>query len=303
MKELYKRYRPRSFKTIVGNETSISTIEKMLLHKKLPHTILIHGPTGCGKTTVARIIKGLLECHDMDYKETNASSFRGIDTIRDVERLMRMTPIGPCRIWMFDECHKWTSDAQNASLKMLEDTPSYVYFLLCTTHPQYLLASIRNRCCTIELKSLTYKEIERLVKRVALKEGITLSDDTLDELVASAQGSPRMALVLLDKIANLTPDEQASAIAEKLGEETQGIDLCRALIDKKPWKALAGILKDLKADPEAIRWNVLGYARSVLLSGKANHQAYTIIKCFEKPFYDSKEAGLVGACFDAIFGE
>ncbi len=302
--ELFKKHRPRSFDAVVGNADTVAALRNMIERGTLPHTVLFHGPSGCGKTTLARIVATLLDCHDMDLSEVNSSSYRGIDTMRDTARTMQLSPAaGPVRVWIFDEVHKWTNDAQNAALKMLEDTPKHVYFLLCTTDPQKLIKPVLTRCCEMPVRLLTYDELEGLVKRVAKREKIALSKDVLDELVASSQGSARTALVLLDKVANLDEGERSEALARKIAEDNEAIDLCRALIQRKPWKSVASILKNLTGEVEAIRWAVLGYAAAVLKSGKAEHQAYLVIECFKQPFYDSKEAGLVGACFESIHGE
>jgi DNA polymerase III subunit gamma/tau len=294
--ELYLRYRPKSLDRLIGNESTVASLKNMLTRKTLPHALLFHGPSGCGKTTLARIVKAELGCHDLDYAEMNASSFRGIDSIRDVARNMNLAPTGPCRIWLFDEVHKWTNDAQNAALKMLEDTPGHVYFILCTTNPERLIKAIQTRCCEMPVRALTYAELEMLAGRVARKESINLSIETTDSLVAAANGSARMLLVLLDKISNLDEAQRKEAIDAKVAEEEEGINLCRMLLKRASWKTITDILKNLKAEPESIRRSVLGYARAVLLN-KTDSQAVMVLQAFAENFYDSGDAGLVLACY------
>lgn len=299
--ELFKKHRPKRLNAVIGNEETVASLRNMLERKTLPHTLLFHGPSGCGKTTLARILKTELNCHDMDFKEMNCSDFRGIDTVRDIIRTMNLAPVGgDCRIWLLDEVHKMTSDGQNAALKMLEDTPDHIYFFLCTTEPKKILKTIQTRCCEMPVRLLTYDELERLIKKTGKREEIELSKRVIEELIESSQGSARTALVLLDKISNLEESERIKAIEQKLEEENEAIELCRALIKKKPWGTIASILKNLKGEPESIRWAVLGYARAVLLKTK-NPQAYSIICCFENHFYDSKGAGLIRACYESIF--
>lgn len=303
MSEFYKKHRPQSLDRVVGNSGTIASLRNMIERKTLPHSLLFTGPSGCGKTTLARIVTKELQCHDLDYAEINSSSFRGIDTIRDIQRLMNLAPAaGPVRVWLLDEVHKLSNDAQNSALKMLEDTPSHVYFLLCTTDPQKLIKAIITRCTEMPVKALTYDELKMLVERVARKEGLKISAKIVDDLVASAQGSARTLLVLLEKIAHLSEDQQAKAIADKLAEENEAIELCRALIAKKPWRTVTSILQNLKGEPEEIRWAVLGYAKSVMLKSdqQGAYQAYLVADCFRDNFYDSKHAGLVLACYTAI---
>ncbi len=131
MTELYKKHRPKEFKKMVGNVSTVQTLVNMIKRDTLPHTILFHGPSGCGKTTLARILKNQLDCSDVDFKELNCSDHRGVDTIREITRTMNMAPTGgKVRIWLLDEVHQMTKDAQNAALKIFEDTPNHVYFLL-----------------------------------------------------------------------------------------------------------------------------------------------------------------------------
>jgi DNA polymerase-3 subunit gamma/tau len=301
--ELYKRHRPRRLDKVVGNTETVEALRAMLLAKRVPHSILFSGPSGCGKTTLARILRSELGCHDLDFVEMNCSSFRGIDTVRDIMRTMHLSPAaGPCRVWILDEVHQLSRDGQHGALKMLEDTPSHVYFLLCTTDPQKLLPTIRNRCTDLPVRTLTQDEVGRLVRRVSKRAKITLSEEIRDLLVTTSEGSPRAALVALEKLRHVPPEAQADALVSHKEEQTEAIELCRALIKKQPWKRIAQILGGLKSDPERIRWAVLGYARSVLLRSK-DPQAYLVLCAFESHFYDSKDAGLARACYEAIYGE
>lgn len=302
MSELYKKHRPKRLKRMVGNKETVHTLTNMLERNTLPHTILLSGPSGCGKTTIARILRAALECHLMDFRELNCSDFRGIETIREITRTMTLAPTGGlCRIYLLDEVHQLSRDAQHAALKILEDTPSHVYFFLCTTDPQKLLKTILTRCCHLPVRFLLEEEIELLVRRVSKKEEIVLDKSLVEDIAEHAQGSARQALVLLDKIRNLPKKDRAKALQHQGDEEAEAIELCRALIKKASWKTVAKILKQIKSEPETVRWAVLGYARAVLLSTK-NHQAYEVICAFENPFYDSKAAGLTRACYEACFG-
>lgn len=297
--EWYKKYRPKGLGQVRGCPTTTAALEKMLAAATLPHTLLLSGPSGCGKTTLARILKEELGCHDLDYKEVNSAAFRGIDSIRDVQRQMNLAPMaGKCRIWFFDELHLWLVPTQTAALKMLEDTPAHVYFFLATTDPGRLIKPVLTRCTEMPVRALGREDLTALVARVAKKEGVDLAEDVAQDLIDRAGGSARTALVLLEKIASLPPEARATALEAAAEEENEAIALCRALIAKKPWPAVAGILKNLKGEPETVRWSVMGYARSVLLN-KADFQAYHVLTCFEANFYDSKENGLVRAAFEA----
>jgi DNA polymerase III gamma/tau subunit len=198
-------------------------------------------------------------------------------------------------------CHRWTRDFMEAMLKPLEDTPNHVYFLLCTTEPEKLLKTIRNRCTEFYVQKLPSNRIARLLKQISRKENVTLSDDILNEIVIESEGSPRQALVILDKIRDLKEDEILEAIQSAKIEEKQIIDLCRALIKKETWTVIAKIIKGIESEPEKVRRAVLGYMSSVLLNGE-NNMAALCLDCFKDNFYDSGKAGLVNACYEVIIG-
>jgi DNA polymerase III gamma/tau subunit len=276
----------------------------MVERKKVPHTILLHGPSGCGKTSVARILRRMLKCHPTDCIEMNCSSFRGIDTIRDIQRLMVLSPVGgKCRVWLLDEVHQLSKDGQHSALKMLEDTPSHVYFILCTTEPQKLLPTVRGRCTEFALQALNTEQLASLVASVARSEAIKLGDGVSIDIAEAARYSARNALVLLDRIRHLNPKRQSAGIGAGAEEEKEAIDLCRLLLKKAAWPQVGRVLKGMKpGTAEETRRAVLGYMRSVLLTG-GSPQAYNVLRAFEGNFYDTGDAGLVLACYEAVSGD
>ena len=304
--ELYKKYRPKKFEDLIGQSIAVKLLTKKMKSNNLPHTILFTGPSGCGKTTVVRILKRMLKCSKSDFTIMNASKERGIQDVRKIDLRMRQAPIdGDCRIWLIDEAHKLTNDAQNAFLLMLEDTPRHVYFMLATTHPQKLIKTIRTRSTQINLKSLSGKDLEKLLFSVSEQEQFELPEDVCDKIVENSDGSARKALVLLDQVIELDEEEMIDAIANALSEQ-QGFAVARALHNPKiRWSAMAKILKEVETEePETIRWIVLGYARKVILSCSGlEGRAYSIIDVFRDHFYDSKHAGLVAACYEVVVGE
>ncbi len=306
MTELYKQYRPQKFSEIVGQDDAIRVLNDFGRRKAMPHTILLSGPSGCGKTTIARILRKKLHCSDVDFRELNCADFRGIDMVRDIRSRVSLAPIGgKCRIWLIDECARLTTDAQNAFLKILEDTPSHVYFFLATTEPQKLLKTIRTRATDIRVSLLRRTEMEKLLRTILEKEGTTISDEPIDRIIEVAEGSPRKGLVLLGSVIGLeNEDEQLAAI--RAGDvKGQAIMIARALI--KPgvgWPEVANILREIDEEPESLRWMILSYCTTVLLSGgKLADRAYQIVDVFRDNFYDSKRAGLVAACWEVVCGE
>jgi len=259
----------------------------------------------CAKTTIGRILKEKLGCSDHDYNEINCADLRGIDDARDIIRKMGFAPVGgKCRIWLLDEFHQVSSAMANSMLKPLEDTPDHVYFILCTTDPQKILKTIKTRCTEIVLNSLSHKDLTKLVYNIAKKEGKDLSEDVSDQIASDANGSARMALVLLDKIINLPEEEMMEALVCSKSEQETVINLCRALMQysgEAGFKKCLRIIKKLKDEPESIRHAVMGYTNKVMLSGKDIHKCYLILSAFKDNFYDSKTSGLLSACYDTMY--
>jgi len=241
-------------------------------------------------------------CHDLDFNELNCSDFRGIDTVRDIRRMMSLAPsAGEVKIWLLDEVHKLSNDGQNAALKILEDTPDHVYFFLCTTDPDKLLKTLRTRCEPMPVEMFEEESLMKLLRRVVKKEGVEVPEELLDSIVDNAQGSARFALVLLEKALSLDPTDRVAAVKAASVAQHEAIELCRMLLRKEGWQKVCATLRNLQDDPESVRWAVLGYANAILTK-KKDHQAYVVLCAFENNFYDSKKAGLTRACYESIFG-
>ena len=302
---LYLKYRPKTLDEISGND-NITNVLKSYIEgvAPMPKSILFHGPTGCGKTTLGRIIASELGATEGDLKEIDSADFRGIDTIRDIRKKSIYKPLNsPCRVWILDEIHRATSDAQSALLKALEDTPKHVYYILCTTEPQKLLPTIRGRCSQFQVEPLSDRNMKMLLRKVVKGEEEQISKNVYDQIVQDSMGHPRNALQILSQVLAVDDDNRL-ATAEKSAEiQSQTIELCRALIKGDVWKTVALILKGLKGtDAEQIRRAVLGYCQSVILNGQ-NDVAATIMTEFIEPFYNSGYPALVLACYSVLFGD
>ncbi len=302
MKELYKKYRPKKFKNIIGQPGAIKVLQTFIKKNKVPHSLLFSGPSGCGKTTIARILRKELKCGKHDFVEINGSDKNGVDDMRRIRTQLNKSPIsGKCKIWLIDEAHKISTAAQDMMLKMLEDTPKHIYFFLATTDPQKLKRTIKTRCTEIAVKSLTRKYLIALIAYIIAKEKSKIPAEVIDKIIEVSEGSARKALVLLNQIYLLGDEDDMLASIEETTVEKISEFIGKLLINPKTsWFEIAKVLKDNKEqEPESIRWGVLGYAKTCLLSGsKISARAYIIIDAFRDHFYDSKHAGLAAAAYE-----
>lgn len=304
--ELYKKYRPEKIEELVGQHKIIGQLVKYQKEpEKIPHTILLCGPSGCGKTTIARMIAKFLKCSKHDFTEINCADFRGIEFVRSIRTQMKTYPMkGNFKVYLIDEVHKLTSDAQEAFLKLWEDTPDHVYFILATTDPAKLKKTVLTRCTEIKVQLLNDKDMRRLVSQIAEGEsdGAAMHEEVLDAVVEAAEGSARKALVILEQVLNCdTEEEQLKAVSASAHKE-EAINLARTLFNPRATFAdAAKILANLEDEPENVRYLVLGYANSILLKGGAlTKKAAKIIEIFSFNTYDSKKAGLSLYCYQSF---
>ena len=301
---IYRKYRPKEFSEMIGNRDEIESLELTLNRSNRPHVYIFHGIAGGGKTTAARIAAQKVGADELSILEINSASNRGIDTARQIIDQMRSIPFGGVMVYIIDEVHKCSVDFQNALLKPLEDTPDHVYFFLCTTNPEKLILPLRTRCSEFKFPALDKKNIVRLIKRINREEEKLVEDDVMEEIAIYADGSPRKALVLYEKIMDMNSEKTLKVLEKGIcdDEDGQAIDLCRALLNKTAtWGSICEIIKAMnETDYEKVRYAVLGYMSNTLLSGKENHRAAIALESFQDAWYNSGKAGLVLACYNVL---
>lgn len=311
---MYQRNRPQTLDGLIGQSVAVKTLQG-LFAKKLPHTLLMQGPSGTGKTTTARIVATMLGCRPdnrFDYQEMNCGAVESpLDKVREIRGDMTGAGLG-CdnRVYVLDELQTWSraKGAQEALLKILEDTPQHVYFILATTEPKRIIPTILNRCTKITFHPVKPPDLTALVKRVCAAERLEVATDVVAALVEAANGSPRAALVGLEAVAGLPPAERLAAIGVQ-GVEKEAFDLVKVLVPFQgvpSWLKVSAVLSALEeSDPESLRCMVLACARTRLLKGGADAPlCYKVIQCLRENYFDRNtgRALLAAACYNVVFG-
>ena len=288
---LYRRWRPQNFDTLVGQQPVKQALTNALTSGRIAHAYLFAGPRGTGKTSTARILAKALNCDhgptpnpcgecdncrriaegsSMDVFEIDAASNRGIDEIKALRDQLAFTPVD-CRykVYIIDEVHMLTTEAFNALLKTLEEPPSHVIFILATTDPHKIPATIHSRCQRFDFRRVTVEEIVQHLAMVAQGSGLEADEDALRLIAIQSEGGMRDALSLLDQCGVMAKKITAVTVREVLG--IVGREALRALVEAIGHQDVPLALSQLAAlleqgkDVRQIVTELIEYLRALLL--------------------------------------
>ena len=312
---LYRRYRPRRFSEIRGQDHVVAALRNAVKEDRVHHAYLLSGPRGTGKTTAARILAKVLNCDEplegepccvcdsclaidagnsFDLHELDAASNNKVDDMRDLLGKVALGTPGRTKVYLLDEVHMLTSGAENALLKTLEEPPDHVIFILATTEPHKVVETIRSRSQHLELKLLSKEDLESLVKDVVNDAELNVDADGKIHAVRSGRGSARDTLSALDRVVSggiISDDETVH-------------NLLAALAEKNSSKALGAVSEGISRgrEPRVIAEELLGALRTAFLlkMGVPSEQIGEEEINYSLSFSDQVTPGLITKALEVI---
>lgn len=292
---LYRKHRPNSFELVYGQDTIVKTLKNIIKNKKLSHAYLFTGPRGTGKTSSAKLFAKAINClnnksgdacnecencksfnenSNPDIIEIDAASNNGVDEIREIKNKVNLVPaMSKYKVYIIDEVHMLSIGAFNALLKTLEEPPEYVIFILATTEPQKIPATIVSRCQRFDFKSISSNKMKECLENIVEKEKIDIDDSALQEIIDNSNGGMRDAIGLLDQASAFCEDTITATDIEELSGNISELEIRTILVDiiKKEYKNIFDKITDYSKrgkDFSLICEKIINYVKKGILYKK-----------------------------------
>jgi DNA polymerase III subunit gamma/tau len=313
---LYRKWRPMDFDDVLGQDDTVQVLKNTILLNRISHAYLFCGPRGTGKTSCARIFAKSLNCekgptpkpcqlcpncqqiskgNSLDILEIDAASNRGIENIRELRERVRLLPVqGKYKIYIIDEVHMLTGEAFNALLKTLEEPPSHTVFIMATTEPHKLPATIISRCQRFDFRRISPSVIAEKLKKEAEDEKITIEERALMRIAEAAEGSMRDAESILDQLLSYSENtlNEANVLSLLGRSNTKKLrDYLDCLIHQ-PYSELFLFIESLMVDGIDLMQfskDLIVFGRDLFVLQKTKGQAGTQLKLI--PIDDINEYG------------
>src|ERR687889_708816 len=307
---LYRRWRPRRFGGIVGQEPVVRTLRRAIETDRVSHAYLFSGPRGTGKTSTAKVLAMGLNCEkgptpepdgtcescraivgnsSIDVLEMDAASNRGIDEIRELRDKVNLTPAaGRMKVYIIDEVHMLTAEAFNALLKMLEEPPEHVVFVLATTEKHKVLPTIVSRCQSFDFRRPSIETLTEKLREISEAEGIEVEPAALTAIAREGRGSFRDAEGLLDQLASFADGPiTARRVRELLGSAGSDalLETTDALYERRAGEALRVVerLQNEGRDLSRFTGELVAHLRRLMLLPHAPEVALDEVGTEERP--------------------
>jgi DNA polymerase-3 subunit gamma/tau len=289
---LARKWRPTTFDELTGQGPIADILKTAILNNKVVHAYIFSGPRGVGKTSTARILAKALNCghglttepcgkcpsclaitdgSSMDVTEIDGASNTGVDNIRDLRERVRYASYGGGhKVYIIDEAHMLSTAAFNALLKTLEEPPSHVIFVLATTDPKKIPATVLSRCQHLPFRRISTQKIKERLKHISNHEQFKIADAALEMVARAADGSMRDALTLLDQIASFSENITAQDVKDLLGfTDVETLSGLAAAVIQGDRKGIIGIIADLTmagTDLKTFTKDYLQFMRDLLIA-------------------------------------